>query len=124
MVCVRGITPAFFGVKNVHRAGEHEEVLGVHDNAIPCGEFDLLGEGSWLRVAPVEVEDLQFQFAFHALQISYKSEGNHRLTRENPPRNPAITLTGLPDVGLRAIALRSMTMPRLMAWCESENASE
>lgn len=124
MVCVRGIAPAFYGVVNVHRAGEHEKILGVDDHAIPCGEFDLLGEGSRLRVAPVEIEDLEFQFAFHALQISYKSEGNHRFTRENPPRNPASTLTGLPDVGLRAMALRSMTNPLLIAWCDKLNASE
>jgi hypothetical protein len=109
---VRGIAPAFFGVVNVHRAGEHEEILGVHDHTIPCGQLDLLREGSRLRIPPVEIEDLQFQFAFH------------RLTRENPPRNPAMTLTGLPDVGLRAIADRSITMPLEIAWWESENASE
>jgi hypothetical protein len=70
VVCVGGIAPAFLRVVNVHRAGEHEEVLGVDDHAIPCGEFDLLGEGSRLRVAPVEVEDLEFQFAFHFLLLS------------------------------------------------------
>ncbi len=58
VVYVRGIAPAFFGVENIHWAGEHEEVLGVDNDTIPCGEFDLLGEGSRLRVAPVEVEDL------------------------------------------------------------------
>ena len=58
VVYVRGIAPPFFGVENIHRAGEHKEVLGVDDDAIPCGEFDLLGECAWLRVAPVEVEDL------------------------------------------------------------------
>jgi hypothetical protein len=31
-------------VVNVHRASEHEEVLGVDDDTIPCGEFDFLGE--------------------------------------------------------------------------------
>jgi len=55
MVCVGGIAPPFLCVADIHRAGEHEEVLGVHDHPIPCGEFDLLGEGSRLRVAPVEV---------------------------------------------------------------------
>jgi hypothetical protein len=53
VVCVSRIAPAFLGVVNVHRAGEHEEVLGVDDHAIPCGEFDLLGEGSRLWVAPI-----------------------------------------------------------------------
>jgi hypothetical protein len=67
---VSRIAPAFFRVVNVHRASQHEEVLGVDDHAIPCGEFDLLGEGSRLRVAPVEVEDLEFQFAFHFLIFS------------------------------------------------------
>jgi hypothetical protein len=67
---VRGIAPAFLGVVNVHRAGQHEEVLGVDDHAIPCGEFDFLGEGSRLRVAPIQVEDLEFQFAFHFLIFS------------------------------------------------------
>jgi hypothetical protein len=62
-----GITPAFLGVVNVYRAGQKEEVLGVHDHAIPCRQFHLLGEGSRLRVAPVEVEDLEFQFAFHCI---------------------------------------------------------
>ena len=70
VVCVRGIAPAFLGVVNVHRAGQHEEVLGVDDHAIPCGEFDFLGEGSRLRVAPIQVEDLEFQFAFHFLIFS------------------------------------------------------
>jgi hypothetical protein len=55
---VRGIAPQFFGVENIHRACEHKEVLGVDDDTIPCGEFDLFGERSRLRVAPVEVEDL------------------------------------------------------------------
>jgi hypothetical protein len=41
---VRGIAPAFLRVVNVHRASQHEEVLGVNDDAIPCGEFDFLGE--------------------------------------------------------------------------------
>jgi hypothetical protein len=41
---VRGIAPAFLRVVDVHRAGEHEEVLGVDDDSIPCGEFNLLGE--------------------------------------------------------------------------------
>jgi len=50
---VSGIAPAFLGVVNVHRAGEHEEVLGVDDHAIPSGEFDLLGKTSRLRVAPI-----------------------------------------------------------------------
>jgi hypothetical protein len=68
---VRGIAPTFVGVVNVHRAGEHEEVVSVDDDAIPCGEFDLLAPGSRLRVAPVEVEDLEFQFAFHFLFLSY-----------------------------------------------------
>jgi hypothetical protein len=68
---VGGITPAFLRVVNVHRAGKHEEVLGVDDHAIPCGEFDLLGEGSRLRVAPVKVENLEFQFALHNLLFSY-----------------------------------------------------
>jgi hypothetical protein len=71
VVCVGGITPPFLRVVNVHRAGEHEEVLGVDDDSIPCGEFDLFREGSRLRVAPVEVEDLEFQFAFHFLLLSY-----------------------------------------------------
>jgi hypothetical protein len=44
VVCVSSIAPAFLGVVNVHRAGEHEEVLCVDDHAIPCGEFDFLGE--------------------------------------------------------------------------------
>jgi hypothetical protein len=70
VVCVGGIAPAFLGVVNVYRAGEHEEVLGVHDHPIPCRQFYLLGEGSRLRVAPVEVEDLEFQFAFHFLIFS------------------------------------------------------
>ncbi len=107
-----GIAPAFLGVVNVHRASEHEEVFGVDDHAIPCRQFHLLGEGSRLRVAPVEVEDLQFQFALH------------RLTFPNPPpRNPAITRVGSWRSGLRGIAERSITIPRLIAWWESENAS-
>jgi hypothetical protein len=67
---VSRIAPAFLWVVNVHRAGEHEEVLSVDDHAIPCGEFDLLGEGSRLWVAPIQVEDLDFQFAFHFLFFS------------------------------------------------------
>jgi len=55
VVCIGGITPAFLRVVDVNRAGEHEEVVGVDDDSIPCGEFDLLGKGSRLRVAPVEV---------------------------------------------------------------------
>jgi len=55
VVCIGGITPPFLRVVDVHRAGQHEEVVGVHDHAIPCGEFDFLGKGSRLRVAPVEV---------------------------------------------------------------------
>ena len=105
VVCVCGISPAFLRVMDVHRAGEHEEVLGVYDDTIPCSEFDLLGEGSWLRVAPVEVEDLQFQFAFH-----------RRTFPNPPPRNPATTLVASCRSAFRGIALRSMTMPRLMAW--------
>jgi hypothetical protein len=101
---VGGIAPAFLGVVNVHRAGEHEEVLGVDDHAIPCGEFHLLGEGSRLRVAPVEVEDLEFQFAFH-----------RRTFPNPPPRNPATTLIASWRSGLRGIAERSMTIPRLIA---------
>jgi hypothetical protein len=41
---VRGIAPAFLRVVNVHRAGQHEEVLSVDHDPIPCGEFDFLGE--------------------------------------------------------------------------------
>jgi hypothetical protein len=44
VVCVGGIAPPFLRVVNVHRAGEHEEVLCVDDDPIPCGEFNLLGE--------------------------------------------------------------------------------
>ena len=55
VVCVGGIAPAFLRVVDIHRAGEHEEILGVDDDSIPCGEFDFLGEGSRLRVAPVKV---------------------------------------------------------------------
>ncbi len=113
MVCVRGIAPPFLGVVNVHRASEHEEVLGVDDHAIPSGQFHLLAEGSRLRVAPVEIEDLEFQFAFH-----------RRTFPNPPPRNPAMTLVGSCLSALRGIAERSMTMPRLIAWCERENASE
>jgi hypothetical protein len=68
---VSGIAPAFRWVVNVHRASQHEEILGVHDHAIPCGEFDFLGERSRLRVAAVKVEDLEFQFALHFLFLSY-----------------------------------------------------
>jgi len=107
-----GIAPAFIGVVNVYRAGEHEEVLGVHDHPIPCRQFYLLGEGSRLRVAPVEVEDLEFQFAFH-----------RRTFPNPPPRNPATTLMASWRSGLRGIAERSMTIPRLIAWCERLNAS-
>ena len=99
-----GIAPAFLGVVNVHRAGQHEEVLGVDDHAIPCGEFHLLGEGSRLRVAPVKVEDLEFQFALH-----------RRTFPNPPPRNPATTLVASCLSAFRGIAERSMTMPRLMA---------
>jgi len=55
VVCVGGIAPAFLRVVDVNRAGEHEEILGVDDDSIPCGEFDLFREGSRLRVAPVKV---------------------------------------------------------------------
>lgn len=55
VVCVGGIAPAFLRVVDINRAGEHEEVVGVDDDSIPCGEFDLFREGSRLRVAPVEV---------------------------------------------------------------------
>jgi hypothetical protein len=68
---VSGVAPAFLGVVNVYRASQHEEILGVHDHAIPCRQFHLLGEGSRLRVAPIKVEDLEFQFAFHFLLLSY-----------------------------------------------------
>ena len=67
---MRGIAPAFVGVVNVHRAGEHEKVVGIDDDPIPCGEFHFLGKGSRLRVAPVEIEDLELQFAFHFLILS------------------------------------------------------
>jgi len=70
VVGVRGIAPPFFGVVNVHRTGEHEEVLRVDDDPIPSGQFHLLGKGSRLRVAPIQIEDLQFQFAFHFLFFS------------------------------------------------------
>ena len=105
VVCVGGIAPAFLRVVDVHRAGEHEEVLGVHYHPIPCGEFDLLGEGSRLRVAPVEIEDLEFQFAFH-----------RRTFPNPPPRNPAITLLASCLSAFRGIAERSITMPLLIAW--------
>jgi hypothetical protein len=58
VVCIGGIAPSFLRVVNVHWAGQHEEVFCVYDDPIPCGEFDLLGEGSRLRVAPVKVEYL------------------------------------------------------------------
>jgi len=105
MVCVCGIAPPFLCVADIHRAGEHEEVLGVHYHPIPCGEFDLLGEGSRLRVAPVEIEDLEFQFALH-----------RRTFPNPPPRNPATTLDASPRSAFRGIALRSITIPRLIAW--------
>jgi len=44
VVCVGGITPPFLRVVDVHRTCQHEEVLGVDDDSIPCGEFDLLGK--------------------------------------------------------------------------------
>jgi hypothetical protein len=101
---VRGITPAFLGVENVHRAGEHEEILGVDDHTIPSGQFDLLGKCARLRIPAIQVEDLEFQFAFH-----------RRTFPNPPPRNPATTLIASWRSGLRGIADRSMTMPRLMA---------
>jgi hypothetical protein len=110
---VSRITPAFLGVKNVYRASQHEEVLGVDDHAIPCGEFDLLGEGSRLWVAPVKVEDLEFQFAIH-----------RRTFPNPPPRNPAMTRVASWRSAFRGIAERSMTIPRLIAWCERLNASQ
>ncbi len=113
MVCVGGIAPAFLRVVDIHRTGEHKEVLSVDDDSIPCGQFDFLREGSRLRVAPVEVEDLEFQFALH-----------RRTFPNPPPRNPATTLDASPRSAFRGIALRSITIPRLIAWCERLNASE
>jgi len=112
VVCVSRIAPAFLRVVNVNRASEHEEVLGVDHDPIPCGEFDFLGEGSRLWIAPVEIEDLEFQFAFH-----------RRTFPNPPPRNPAMTLVASCRSALRGIAERSITIPRLIAWCESEKAS-
>jgi len=96
-----GIAPFLLRVVNVHRAGEHDEVWQDNGDPVPCVKFDILGEGSGLRVAPVEVCDL--------------GESIHRRTLPMLPRNPATTFTGLPVVGLRAIADRSMTSPRLIA---------
>ena len=71
VVCVGGIAPAFLRVVDVHRAGEHEKVVGIDDDPIPCGEFHLLGKCARLRVAPVQVEDLEFDLAIHFLLLSY-----------------------------------------------------
>ena len=102
IVSVGGVSPAFLGVVNVHRAGEHDEMRKHNSNSVPCVKFDILREGSRLRVSPVESDDLV--------------EGVQRRTLPKLfPRNPATTRTGFPEVGLRAMADRSMTSPFLIA---------
>ena len=101
IVSVGGVSPLLLGVVNVHRAGQHNEMRQHDGDPVPCVEFDILREGSRLRVAPVEFGDL--------------IEGVHRRTLPMLPRNPATTFTGLPVDGLRAMAERSMTKPFLIA---------
>lgn len=102
MVGAGGIAPAFLRVVDVHRTGEHKEILGVDDDTIPCGEFDLLGEGSRLRVAPVEVEDLKFDLAIHwqgdLLNRSWVPLSSH--LSESTPSEPCHHSSRLTSLGL------------------------
>ena len=115
-----GVSPAFLGVVNVHRPGEHDEMRKHDGDSVPCVEFDIFREGSRLRVAPVEFGDL-IESGYTVFGFWYS---HYLRTLPIVPRNPATTLTGLPVDGLRAMADRSMTRPRWIAWCERLNASE
>ena len=111
IVSVGGVSPAFLWVVNVHRAGEHDEMRKHDGDSVPCVEFDILREGSRLRIPPVEFGDL-IEGGYTVFGFWYS---HYLRTLPMLPRNPATTFTGLPVDGLRAMAERSMTNPFLIA---------